>query len=100
MTDKLTSSHSDRLDGRRILVVGAGTRPSDDPDAPHGNGRAISILAARDGARVACADISTEAAEHTTSLIGDEGGIFLLSYQASYITGQELVVDGGLSTLV
>ena len=46
-----------RLAGRRVLVVGAGTRRSDDPDAPIGNGRAISVLAAREGAAVACADI-------------------------------------------
>ena len=31
-------SHAGRLDGRRILVVGAGTRPSAEPDAPVGNG--------------------------------------------------------------
>ena len=29
-----------RLAGRRILVVGAGTQRSDDPEAPVGNGRA------------------------------------------------------------
>src|SRR5215471_15288241 len=39
-----------RLAGRRVLVVGAGTRASADPDAPIGNGRAISVLAAREGA--------------------------------------------------
>ena len=31
-----------RLTGRRVLVVGAGTRPSPEPDPPLGNGRAIS----------------------------------------------------------
>ena len=46
-----------RLEGRKILVVGAGTRSSGDPDAPPGNGRAISVTAAREGATVACADI-------------------------------------------
>ena len=45
-----------RLTGRRVLVVGAGTRPSPEPDPPIGNGRAISVLAAREGAAVACAD--------------------------------------------
>jgi NAD(P)-dependent dehydrogenase (short-subunit alcohol dehydrogenase family) len=45
-----------RLAGRRVLVVGAGTRPSPEPDPPIGNGRAISVLAAREGAAVACAD--------------------------------------------
>jgi hypothetical protein len=27
-----------------MLVVGAGTRPSPEPDPPMGNGRAISVL--------------------------------------------------------
>ena len=54
-----------RLTGRRILVVGAGTRPSPDPDAPIGNGRAISVLAAREGASVVCADRDRDAAEVT-----------------------------------
>ena len=31
-------------------------RPSADPDAPIGNGRAISVLAGREGAAVACVD--------------------------------------------
>jgi NAD(P)-dependent dehydrogenase (short-subunit alcohol dehydrogenase family) len=51
-----------RLDGRRVLVVGAGTRRSDENDAPVGNGRAIAVLAAREGAAVACADIDGDAA--------------------------------------
>jgi NAD(P)-dependent dehydrogenase (short-subunit alcohol dehydrogenase family) len=63
-----------RLEGRRILVVGAGTRHSDDPEAPPGNGRAISVLAAREGATVVCADVDREAAKETASLVRDEGG--------------------------
>jgi NAD(P)-dependent dehydrogenase (short-subunit alcohol dehydrogenase family) len=63
-----------RLADRRVLVVGAGTRSSDDPDAPIGNGRAISILAAREGAAVACADIDRGGAETTVALIEAEGG--------------------------
>ena len=62
-----------RLDGRRILVVGAGTRRSDDPDAPVGNGRAISVLAAREGAMVACADVDADAAAETARLVDAEG---------------------------
>ena len=63
-----------RLAGRRLLVVGAGTRPNADPDAPPGNGRAISVLAAREGAAVACADRDGDAAAATVALIEDEGG--------------------------
>ena len=62
-----------RLAGRRILVVGAGTRPSPDPDPPLGNGRAITILAAREGASVACADKDRGAAEVTAGLARAEG---------------------------
>ena len=62
------------LAGRRILVVGAGTRPSPEPDAPMGNGRAIATLAAREGAAVACADVDRAAAEETARLVELEGG--------------------------
>ena len=63
-----------RLAGRRVLVIGAGSRACDDPDPPIGNGRAISVLAAREGARVACADLSEEAARATLERIEREGG--------------------------
>jgi hypothetical protein len=62
-----------RLTGRRVLVVGAGTRPSPEPDPPIGNGRAISVLAAREGAAVACADRSAPAAAETAALVRGEG---------------------------
>ena len=62
-----------RLEGRRVLVVGAGTQASDDPDAPHGNGRAIAVLAAREGAAVVCADRDRAAAEETAAMVEKEG---------------------------
>src|SRR5438445_7186106 len=63
-----------RLDGCRVLVVGAGTRPSDEPDPPAGNGRAIAVLAAREGAVVGCADVDGVAAEETVGWVRHEGG--------------------------
>jgi NAD(P)-dependent dehydrogenase (short-subunit alcohol dehydrogenase family) len=63
-----------RLAGRTILVVGAGTQGSDDPDAPIGNGRAIAVLAGREGATVVCADRDRAAAEETAALVTAEGG--------------------------
>jgi NAD(P)-dependent dehydrogenase (short-subunit alcohol dehydrogenase family) len=63
-----------RLAGRTILVVGAGTQASDDPEAPVGNGRAIAILAARAGATVVCADRDRAAADETAGQITAEGG--------------------------
>ena len=62
-----------RLAGRRIAVVGAGTRPSQDHDAPIGNGRGIAVLCAREGANVACVDIDKEAAQFTAALCENEG---------------------------
>ncbi len=57
-----------------MLVIGAGTRKTEDPDAPIGNGRAISVLAAREGAAVACADLDGGAAGETVALVEGEGG--------------------------
>ena len=62
------------LEGRRVLVVGAGTQGSPDPEAPVGNGRAISVRAAREGAHVVCADRDEAAASETARLIAEEGG--------------------------
>jgi NAD(P)-dependent dehydrogenase (short-subunit alcohol dehydrogenase family) len=55
-------------------VVGAGTQPSRDPDAPVGNGRAIAVRAAREGASVVCVDKDEGAVEETWRLITEEGG--------------------------
>lgn len=63
-----------RLEGRHVLVVGAGTQPSDDPDPPVGNGRAIAVLAAREGAAVECVDRDRAAADETAAWIDREGG--------------------------
>ena len=61
-----------RLTGRRILVVGGGQAAHGDDDIP-GNGRAISILAGREGAAVAVADLSLDSAEDTALLVRKEG---------------------------
>jgi NAD(P)-dependent dehydrogenase (short-subunit alcohol dehydrogenase family) len=62
-----------RLAGRTILVVGAGTQPSPEPDAPVGNGRAIAITAARQGATVVCADRDEASAATTADQVAAEG---------------------------
>lgn len=65
---------SGRMAGRRVLVVGAGTDDRGDPDAPPGNGRAIAVRAAREGAAVVCGDRSEGAAEATAALVREAGG--------------------------
>jgi NAD(P)-dependent dehydrogenase (short-subunit alcohol dehydrogenase family) len=77
-----------RLEGRRILVVGAGTQRSDDPEAPVGNGRAIAVDAAREGAFVVCADRDGDAAGETAAWIEREGG------HASVIVADVVTEDG------
>ncbi|MBN2623694.1 MAG: SDR family oxidoreductase [Acidimicrobiales bacterium] len=54
--------------------MGAGTQPSDDDDAPVGNGRAIAVTAARDGAQVVCVDRDAGAADETAGLVAAAGG--------------------------
>jgi NAD(P)-dependent dehydrogenase (short-subunit alcohol dehydrogenase family) len=61
------------LPGRRIIVVGAGTQPSSDTYAPVGNGRAICVLAASEGAAVACWDVNEPSARETAALVEAEG---------------------------
>jgi NAD(P)-dependent dehydrogenase (short-subunit alcohol dehydrogenase family) len=61
------------LVGRSVLVVGAGTRPSDDPEAPMGNGRAIAVACGAAGASLALADRDRESAERTAELVRSSG---------------------------
>lgn len=96
-----------RLEGRRVLVVGAGTRASADPDAPLGNGRAMALLAAREGATVACADMDAAAAHDTVARIEREGyrAVALVGDVADAATCESLVAAtterlGGLDGLV
>lgn len=63
---------SSRLRGRRILVLGGGQMDIGEADTPIGNGRAISVLCAREGAAVAVADRDLASAEATVSLIEKE----------------------------
>ncbi|QWG15494.1 SDR family oxidoreductase [Bradyrhizobium sediminis] len=63
-----------RLKGRRVLVVGGGQRTFDAATDPIGNGRAMSLLFAREGAEVAVADLDLASAEDTVGRIKAEGG--------------------------
>ncbi|HEX3674260.1 MAG TPA: SDR family NAD(P)-dependent oxidoreductase [Rhizomicrobium sp.] len=63
-----------RLAGRRILVLGGGQMDIGEDDTPIGNGRAIAVLFAREGAQVAVADRDRASAEATAAMIAREGG--------------------------
>lgn len=59
-----------RFEGRVAVVVGAGQTPG----STIGNGRAISLLLARQGAAVLAVDRDLASAEETVELITNEGG--------------------------
>ena len=61
---------SGRLDGKAAVVVGAGQTPGE----TIGNGRAMALLFAREGAEVLCVDRVAERAEETAAMIAEEGG--------------------------
>ncbi len=99
---------SPRLLNRRVLVVGAGTQPGaqlgdgeSEPDAPVGNGRAISVLAGREGASgVACVDRDLAAAEATARLVAAEGSApFVIAADVSEEEGCRVAVSEALAGL-
>jgi NAD(P)-dependent dehydrogenase (short-subunit alcohol dehydrogenase family) len=59
-----------RLDGKAGIVVGAGQTPGE----TIGNGRAASVLFAREGARLVLVDRDLASAEETAAMIRAEGG--------------------------
>lgn len=59
-----------RVAGKVAVVVGAGQTPGD----TIGNGRAMSILLAREGATVVCVDRQLGSAEETVAMVEAEGG--------------------------
>lgn len=64
-----------RLQGRRVIVVGAGQRPTPEGEpVPVGNGRAMALLFAREGAAVACVDNREDALAGTVEAIAAAGG--------------------------
>ena len=58
----------ERLAGKTAIIVGAGQTPGE----TIGNGRAMSILFAREGAEVMCVDHRLDSAEETVKMVADE----------------------------
>lgn len=96
-----------RLNGRRILVVGGGQRIVDAATDPIGNGRAMSLLFAREGAHVAVADCNRPSAESTLAMILKEGGVgaaieadIARPEDVSRMIGEAVTALGGLDGMV
>jgi NAD(P)-dependent dehydrogenase (short-subunit alcohol dehydrogenase family) len=62
---------SGRVEGKVVVVVGAGQTPGETV----GNGRAMAMLFAREGASVLCVDRVAERAQETVEIIEGEGGV-------------------------
>lgn len=75
---------SDRLKDKRVLVIGAGQTPGE----TIGNGRAISVLFAQEGAQVMCVDRDLARAEETAALITKDGGK-AFAHQANVTSSDE-----------
>ncbi len=63
-----------RLAGRRILIVGAGQQDHGVEDPPIGNGRAMAVLFASEGAALTLADLDAASLEATEALVREQGG--------------------------
>jgi NAD(P)-dependent dehydrogenase (short-subunit alcohol dehydrogenase family) len=59
-----------RLEGKVAVIVGAGQTPGE----TIGNGRAMALLFAREGAEVLCVDRVAERADETRAMVEQEGG--------------------------
>jgi NAD(P)-dependent dehydrogenase (short-subunit alcohol dehydrogenase family) len=68
---------SGRLQGKTVIITGAGQSSGE----TIGNGRAMAVLFAREGARVLCVDRRLERASETVAMISGEGGS-AVSFQA------------------
>jgi NAD(P)-dependent dehydrogenase (short-subunit alcohol dehydrogenase family) len=89
-----------RLEGRRVLVVGAGQQDHGLEDPPLGNGRAISMLFAREGARLALADIDEASLQQTAALVRADGGdCTTILADAALESGIEAMFEQGTTAL-
>ena len=76
-----------RLEGKTAVVVGGGQTPGETV----GNGRAVAVTFAREGARVLVVDRYIDSAEETVKLIKDDG-FEALAYEAD-ISSESVCVN-------
>ena len=90
-----------RLNGRRVLVVGGGQQDhgiEDPPLVPGLIDTSLGRLAT--SANPARGEVRIPAGREGSAWEVAQCALFLLSDESSYVTGQPLVVDGGLSVAV
>src|SRR5438874_2640716 len=81
-----------RLNGKVAIVTGAGSR-----GPGIGNGKAASILFAREGAKVVCADLFGDRAAETVQAITQEGGsASIFECDVSHKDGCRALVDAAI----
>ena len=80
-----------RLAGKTAVVVGAGQQPGE----TIGNGKAIALTFAREGAEVLCVDRDLARAEETVGEIGRNGGT-AFALNADIISDAEAIVGAAL----
>ncbi len=87
---------TNRLEGKTAIVVGAGQTPGE----TIGNGRAMAMLFAREGAQVMCVDAKLDRAQETVALIEAEGGhAFAVEADVSTTAGCEAIIATGATHL-
>jgi NAD(P)-dependent dehydrogenase (short-subunit alcohol dehydrogenase family) len=85
---------SGRLAGKTAIIVGAGQSAGE----TIGNGGAMAVLFAREGARVLCVDCHLDRALETSAMISADGGS-AAAYQADVSRDADcaaLIVEGRL----
>src|SRR5580658_9330815 len=86
----------ERLKDKTAIVVGAGQTPGETV----GNGRAMALLFAREGAKVLCVDRVLERAEETAAMIAGEGGqAFAFQADVVHAAEAEAIIETGKTRL-
>jgi len=89
-----------RLSGKTAIVVGAGQTPNGPGDETIGNGRAMAILFAAEGAEVMCVDNRLDSAEETVGMIlANDGKASAFAADVTHTPDCAAIVTEGLRRL-